>query len=340
MSNFQESGSQSHLNEVKDDEETNEKTAKSKKYLSSPCRRPQRGERRSSSAPERRLLARSSSSGSSKINSIRKSPEAECTGQNKPCKSSKSSAWKTSKFFSRTLSSGELLRSLKKLSLSSSGEENECKFSETKLFRSRASSRKKTSVEEISIRLETRCTSVSECSNKKSIQKEGIVCKKEDLMHLISEATKRKPGSSPLSRRVPLRQTRSASYESPREFRICKTLVQRSGSEECRPKSNLFSDEEDKDSPIEVKIESKEEVPPEIQDAKEDTKEDEKKEENEEEEEEQNELFEQEDNDESLSTVQWDEGDYIDAVLIGDAIETFLKGSMGSFEKRVSFKKS
>ncbi|XP_067133387.1 uncharacterized protein [Centruroides vittatus] len=336
MSTLLDSGSQSHLNEVKDNSEGSEETTKTIKYFSSPCRRPQRGERRSSSAPERRLLSRSSSSssGNSKINSARKSPEAECSGQNKQCKSSKSSAWKTSKFFSRTLSSGELLRSLKKLSLSSSSEETECKLSETKLFRSRASSRKKVNNEEISIRLETRCTTVSDCGNKKSIQKEGIVCKKEDLMNLISEATKRKPGSSPLSRRVPLRQTRSASYESPREFRSCKAPVQRSGSEECRPKSNLFSDEEDKNTPIEVKIDSKEETPPEIQDAKEEEKEDEQ------EQEEQNELSEQEDNDESLSTVQWDEGAYIDAVLIGDAIETFLKGSMGSYEKRVSFKKS
>lgn len=41
---------------------------------------------------------------------------------------------------------------------------------------------------------------------------------------------------------------------------------------------------------------------------------------------------------EKATAVKWDEGDIVDAVIIGDAIESFLKGSM-SDSKRVSFKR-
>ena len=48
-------------------------------------------------------------------------PPPTSTQPAKSAKSHRSSGWKNSKFFSKTMSSGEILRSLKKLSLTSSG---------------------------------------------------------------------------------------------------------------------------------------------------------------------------------------------------------------------------
>lgn len=50
-------------------------------------------------------------------------PTNVSTQSAKSSKSHRSSGWKTSKFFSKTMSSGEILRGLKKLSLTSSGSE-------------------------------------------------------------------------------------------------------------------------------------------------------------------------------------------------------------------------
>lgn len=51
-------------------------------------------------------------------------PPNTSTQTAKSAKSQRTSGWKTSKFFSKTMSSGEILRSLKKLSLTSSGSDS------------------------------------------------------------------------------------------------------------------------------------------------------------------------------------------------------------------------
>lgn len=250
------------------------------------------------------------------------------------------------------MTSGEILRGLKKLSLTSSSEFGESKSSSAPSLRSRFTNLKKRSScgsDDVSIDVESlqtvakgeqkaasRTPSLGDsASSQKNSQDDGIVCKKEDLKAILSGASKR--ASTP--RRTQLRQTKSASFEPAKED-IKKGAVRRTGSEESRPRKCISVDsEEHQAATCKITVES-------------------------------NDVFDDVDTggsvamaevssptqkqtsaspampssliseEENVSTVKWDESEVVDAVLIGDAIENFLKGSMSSSERRVSFRKS
>ncbi|GFY63528.1 uncharacterized protein TNIN_377191 [Trichonephila inaurata madagascariensis] len=140
-------------------------------------------------------------------------PEALDPKQNK---SPKHAAWKSSKFFSRSMASGELLKGFKKLSTATPvtsivvSEEDgnptvpstEIKESEAKTFKSRFSSLRRKSGSDS----DTVPSVDSESLKHGSPEVRGIVCKKEDLLHLMTKVpgTKERRVSSPAELIVPV----------------------------------------------------------------------------------------------------------------------------------------
>lgn len=232
---------------------------------------------------------------------------------------SKHASWKTSKFFSKTMSSGELLRGLKKLTSGSEDFEvrsqNDSKPIKTRL----GSLKKRTTNEDETLIAEAKFSDL----DIKDVKKEkGIVCKKDDILSIIANVSQ--APDSPSIKRMPLRYTRSASLdpgfaESSHHFACSSPLMvseeEKNNLKEC-PKivehpeactteiEPIVSIDEDNDIDHNDHEEIKEEV--------------------------------------EARVVQWDDGNFVDAMLLGGAIEAFLKGSMGtgSVEKRVSFKKT
>ncbi|XP_015911847.1 uncharacterized protein [Parasteatoda tepidariorum] len=128
-------------------------------------------------------------------------------------KSPKHAAWKTSKFFSRSMASGELLKGFKKLSASappsaplaeetSEPSTSDAKESESKSFKSRFSSlRRKSGSDSDSVP-----NVDSESLKLGSPEVRGIICKKEDLLSLINKVpnNKERRVSSPAELIVPV----------------------------------------------------------------------------------------------------------------------------------------
>ncbi|XP_022236481.1 uncharacterized protein LOC111084006 [Limulus polyphemus] len=242
--------------------------------------------------------------------------------------------WKTSKFFSRTLTSGELLKGLKKFSI---GNETENKSTEAKmlkskrsLFQKRASSEEgpnSSEKEEYEERQPPTSTSENSSPYKKFVEKEGIVCKKEDLLSII------KPKSDDVSGIAlqPTWSVDSSSGEKPAFLQLTPTTFQkrrlksRKMAHKRSPSDDTATEETVENVILDKTIEEtkheqssgKEEVVIQIHKEPEGKPEDEH------------------------ATVLWGDGNVLNAILLGDAIETFLKGSMcgGGSEKRVSFKK-
>ncbi|KFM63600.1 hypothetical protein X975_07393, partial [Stegodyphus mimosarum] len=282
----------------------------------------------------------------------------------KSTKSNKTCGWKTSKFFSKTMSSGEILRGLKKLSLTSSGSSSDPGEPEPgKPRKSKSGQLKKRSscgnddvgsVEDDNkarsprspggFRPLSKTMSLSEPGTTKTSNL-GIVCKKEDLKAILCTATNKKfPLASPTKRRrgqTPLRQTKSASFDPPEDKQRKKDPIRRAGSEESRTKRSHQSFDNN-------------EVQPQNENVPQQTKSqmtsnvlvvDNLNAQN-------NHLNSMLTVDEqpsclperlsegSLSAVKWDECEVVDAVIIGDAIESFLKGSMSGSEKKVSFRRN
>ncbi|XP_015921636.1 uncharacterized protein [Parasteatoda tepidariorum] len=277
-------------------------------------------------------------------------------------KSSKSNkcGWKTSKFFSKSMTSGEILRSLKKLSLTSSGstsdpgepEQIKPRKSKSGQLKKRSScgnddvimidedSKVRSPRSPGSFRPLSKVMSVSEPGSTSKTGSLGIVCRKEDLKAILCTASKKFPLASPSKRRkgqAPLRQTKSASFDPADERQSRKEPVRRAGSEESRTKSNS-SFENNETTPQPANENNSDVDNSSIQSV--------------------DSLNAQNINmnteivvdqssgcllsslESSLSTVKWDESDVVDAVIIGDAIETFLKGSMTNSEKKVSFRRN
>ncbi|XP_067120726.1 uncharacterized protein [Centruroides vittatus] len=239
--------------------------------------------------------------------------------KNNPNRPSKHASWKTSKFFSKTMTSGELLRGLKKLT--SSGEDFEVRSqNDSKPLKTRLGSLKKKSIrEDESLIAEAKFSDLDIEGVKKE---KGIVCKKDDILSIIANVSQ--APDSPNMKRMPLRYTRSASLdpgfaESSHHFGCSSPLLS----------------EEDKDVKETTKltespeVSSREDAEPNVIDDDDDDDNDDN--------EDQEKIKEEVD-----SKVQWDDGNFVDAMLLGGAIEAFLKGSMGtgSVEKRVSFKKT
>ncbi|GIX87478.1 uncharacterized protein CDAR_30871 [Caerostris darwini] len=286
----------------------------------------------------------------------------------KSSKSNKTCGWKTSKFFSKTMSSGEILRGLKKLSLTSSGSSSDTGEMEAgKPRKSKSSQLKKRSScgnDDVVItdddpkvrsprspggfRPLSKAMSVSEPGSSSKSSNLGIVCRKEDLKAILCTASKKFPLASPSKKRrgqAPLRQTKSASFDTPEDRRPPrKEPIRRAGSEEPRSRrSNVFFENNESqqlkndNAPVQPEplVPSPNAMAVDNLNA-------------------QNINFDAMIADEgdqmqgktqnfvegSLSTVKWDECEVVDAVIIGDAIESFLKGSMSGSEKKVSFRRS
>ncbi|GFQ98442.1 uncharacterized protein TNCT_658141 [Trichonephila clavata] len=142
--------------------------------------------------------------------------KGEKTVDPKQNKSPKHAAWKSSKFFSRSMASGELLKGFKKLSTATPvtsivvSEEDgnptvpstEIKESEAKTFKSRFSSLRRKSGSDS----DTVPSVDSESLKHGSPEVRGIVCKKEDLLHLMSKVpgAKERRVSSPAELIVPV----------------------------------------------------------------------------------------------------------------------------------------
>ncbi|GFV99865.1 uncharacterized protein TNCV_5082241 [Trichonephila clavipes] len=166
----------------------------------------------SSSAPE----VRSPSKSERRISTRLLMQKGEKTVDPKQNKSPKHAAWKSSKFFSRSMASGELLKGFKKLSTATPvtsivvSEEDgnptvpstEIKESEAKTFKSRFSSLRRKSGSDS----DTVPSVDSESLKHGSPEVRGIVCKKEDLLHLMSKVpgTKERRVSSPAELIVPV----------------------------------------------------------------------------------------------------------------------------------------
>ncbi|CAL1293274.1 unnamed protein product [Larinioides sclopetarius] len=180
---------------------------KPSKLTSSPCSSGcTTPEARSPSKSERRISTRLLMQKGEKVDSPTKN------------KSPKHAAWKSSKFFSKSMASGELLKGFKKLSTATPttsiivSEEDgtttvptttETKESDSKTFKSRFSSlRRKSGSDSDSVP-----NVDSESLKHGSPEVRGIVCKKEDLMSLLSKvpaAAKERRVSSPAELIVPV----------------------------------------------------------------------------------------------------------------------------------------
>ncbi|GFV44706.1 uncharacterized protein TNCV_212591 [Trichonephila clavipes] len=185
--------------------------------------------------------------------------------------------------------------------------------------------------------------SVSEPGSSSKSSNLGIVCRKEDLKAILCTASKKFPLASPSKRRrgqAPLRQTKSASFDTPEDRPTRKEPVRRAGSEEPHARrSNQFLENNetqqmrndnilDQTEPLAISPNATVVDNLNAQNINFDTAsavDDESK----------SNFVEG-----SLSTVKWDECEVVDAVIIGDAIESFLKGSMSGGEKKVSFRRS
>ncbi|XP_054718151.1 uncharacterized protein LOC129227591 [Uloborus diversus] len=248
-------------------------------------------------------------------------------------RSARSSGWKTSKFFSRTMSSGEILRGLKKLSLGSGPDPPGCPPPKSKSgqLKKRSSCgnddpaddpRAKSPRSPGSFRPLSKAMSLSEPGSTSRTSSLGIVCKKEDLKAILGTAGGRRfPLSSPRKRRqaAPLRQTKSASFDQPpaAEEPLRKEAVRRTGSEESGSQENNEQQQAERQVDALNARNCSEgrgqeagrgrEAEPRPQG--------------------------------SLSAVKWDECEVVDAVALGGAIESFLKGSMSGSEKKVSFRR-
>ncbi|XP_076360656.1 uncharacterized protein LOC143252439 [Tachypleus tridentatus] len=249
--------------------------------------------------------------------------------------------WKTSTFFSRTLSSGELLKNLKKLSV---GNETENKSTEAKmlkskrsLFQKRASSEErpnnpeKEEYEEGGKLQPHNSTSQKSSPCKTFVEQEGIVCKREDLLSII----KPKSGDGLVAEGTSLQPTWSVDSSTTEKSDLLqltpitlqkRRLNSRKMANKQSPSNDITTEETIENVDLDKAIEEtkheqspgneevviqihKEEIQPEHEHA----------------------------------TVSWDDGNVLNAILLGDAIEAFLKGSMcggSGSEKRVSFKKS
>ncbi|CAL1273007.1 unnamed protein product [Larinioides sclopetarius] len=290
-----------------------------------------------------------------------RTPQLNSPSTSKSSKSNKTSGWKTSKFFSRTMSSGEILRGLKKLSLTSSGSSSDTGEAEAgKPRKSKSSQLKKRSScgnDDVvvmdddprvrsprspgSFRPLSKAMSVSEPGSSSKTSNLGIVCRKEDLKAILCTASKKFPLASPSKRRrgqAPLRQTKSASFDTPEEKPSRKEPVRRAGSEESRVRRSNQVENNEAQPPKKDKetIQPEQQVPVTVENlnaqnisfdtssiADDQTQSNTK-------------IY----MEGSISTVKWDECEVVDAVIIGDAIESFLKGSMSGSEKKVSFRRS
>lgn len=389
------------------------------------ARSPSRDERRGSSSPRRSAttvettvvvaepLSKSASHPSSfKVKLTRRDtsnklvPEPTSTkasgsssdGEKSKGKAHKAAGWKTSKFFSKTMSSAELLKGLKKLSVnatssgspddpdgksSSGGGGGKVKFTIKKRNSSSDSAVNKDRSPEGMRSGEGSRKSSRESSDgspnvspRTSID-EGIVCKKEDILSLIHHNTKKKSSSTSSSvtsatvgvtspKKIALRTTRSATidpsgmatdtYEpaaeniprivsTPPAPRRGSTTLERSTSEEVKSSKSKRNSLSGKTPPQQ----KSQEEPPAVEehitkkakrkhsgDATREVKKEAPAEE-----------IPKEAKPKDESQVKWDEGNVVDAMLLGDAIEAFLRGSMGgpapampSTPKRVSFKKT
>ncbi|KAH9361511.1 uncharacterized protein LOC144152254 [Haemaphysalis longicornis] len=314
-------------------------------------------------------------------------------GEKSKQKLNKAAGWKTSKFFSKTMSSAELLRGLKKLSVNaattSTSDDPEAKPSASGKVKFTMKKRNSSSDSAVNKDRSPEGLRSGEGSRKSSRESsdgspnvsprtsidEGIVCKKEDILSLIHHNTKKKSSIGSVAiptagatspKKLALRTTRSATidpsgmatdpYEptaeniprivsTPPAPRRGSTTLERSTSEEAKPsksKRNSLSAkgapqrslEEAPTSPAEEptgrKTKRKQSGDASTREAKKEAPEDSAKEPAKKDE----------------SQVKWDEGNVVDAMLLGDAIEAFLRGSMGgtaampATPKRVSFKKT
>ncbi|KAG8184607.1 hypothetical protein JTE90_005220 [Oedothorax gibbosus] len=240
--------------------------------------------------------------------------ESTSTTSSKRC--ARMSGWKTSKFFSRTMSSGEILRGLKKLSLNAAAED----AARPRKSKSGQQLKKRSSEEEGGhqrqrspggFRPLSKAMSVSEPGSSSS--QLGIVCKKEDLKAILAGLPPL--NSSPSRRRgrrgapSPLRHTKSASFETEGGR---KEPVRRAGSSEDtppRPTPLLLKPP----PPRGVTVDTPKATPSStdtVRNAR-------------------NNRNSRRDVETSASTVKWDECEEVDAVALGDAIESFLRVSMG-----------
>ncbi|XP_076328388.1 uncharacterized protein LOC143234712 [Tachypleus tridentatus] len=212
------------------------------------------------------------------------------------------------------------------------------------IFRKRSSSEEGPSNLEKEIREVSRTTtSIFEkfTSRRKSTQEEGIVCKREDLLSIIKPKVE-VPDS--VTKRIPLRHIRSATIDSStvqqsdilpfgpnaskKRSKSKNTAFQRSLSDETRTDGESLKRET-----LKKKVSEEDQT---IEEKKRKQSLDEKQ------------MMNQINNKEGESdgehaTVVWDDGNVLNAMLLGDAIESFLKGSMSNdeeTEKRVSFRKS
>ncbi|XP_035221709.1 uncharacterized protein LOC118194643 [Stegodyphus dumicola] len=315
---------------------------------------PRRGVRAADDSPENPVIVRSPKMSPELLRSPSKvSPRQKI-------ESPKNAAWKSSKFFSKSMASGELLKSLKKLSPSPSSS-NTCnnesgvttsdnKEADAKSFKSRFTSlRRKSGSDSDSVP-----NVDSESLELGSPEVRGIVCKKEDLMSLMSVpgATKERRVSSPAELIVPVCSNLPSSplpvlkspslkvaphsplntrgsFRSSRSTSLDPASLPRISP---RPSSKSILQHHLVTDDIDVKPGTFLEVVPEVKrrlsgpliQVKERIPEE----------------------DESETPVQWDDSNFVDPNLIGGAIEAYLKG-MGpsptptpSTEKRVSFKKN
>lgn len=308
-------------------------------------------------------------------------------------KPNKAAGWKTSKFFSKTMSSAELLRGLKKLSVNtattSTSDDPDAKPPSGGKVKFTMKKRNSSSDSAVNKDRSPEGLRSGEGSRKSSRESsdgspnvsprtsidEGIVCKKEDILSLIHHNTKKKssigsvavPATGATSpKKLALRTTRSATidpsgmatdpYEptaeniprivsTPPAPRRGSTTLERSTSEEAKPSKSKRNSLSGKGAPQR----SLEDAPPSpadepsvrkskrkqsgeaVREVKKDIPEESAKEPPKKDE----------------SQVKWDEGNVVDAMLLGDAIEAFLRGSMGGTSaampatpKRVSFKKT
>lgn len=196
--------------------------------------------------------------------------------------------------------------------------------------------------------------SVSEPGSSSKSSNLGIVCRKEDLKAILCTASKKFPLASPSKRRrgqAPLRQTKSASFDTPEDRPSRKEPVRRAGSEESRVRrsNNQVENNESQQQQPQQKKDKVLIIQPELpiippvtvdslnaqnissfDTTSSSTAADDQTQSNTI----PNYL------EGSISTVKWDECEVVDAVIIGDAIESFLKGSMSGSEKKVSFRRS
>ncbi|KAK8775987.1 hypothetical protein V5799_030669 [Amblyomma americanum] len=315
-------------------------------------------------------------------------------GERGKTKPNKAAGWKTSKFFSKTMSSAELLRGLKKLSVNtattSTSDDPEAKPSSGGKVKFTMKKRNSSSDSAVNKDRSPEGLRSGEGSRKSSRESsdgspnvsprtsidEGIVCKKEDILSLIHHNTKKKSSIGSVAvpvagatspKKLALRTTRSATidpsgmatdpYEptaeniprivsTPPAPRRGSTTLERSTSEEAKPsksKRNSLSGkgapqrslddapQSPADEPSVGRKAKRKQSGDAVREAKKETPEEGVKDPAKKDE----------------SQVKWDEGNVVDAMLLGDAIEAFLRGSMGgsaatmpATPKRVSFKKT